>query len=180
MTKQSWFRSSFTCELRPLRHLENRIVFCNDCLANRTLWVSASGTLDCSVCGSQNWMHLVVPLANRSRLGKSESPAGAAARDSKTSAAVDLRPMIVAQATYVDRELVENGRLHFITRREAISAINHFVCWLNSCSRAAVHSIHEMSRQLGTPLHDALPRIQRVFRNRFCCIRDWLSPAKQT
>ena len=173
MTRQSWFRSGFTCDLRPLRHLENRIVFCNDCLANRTLWVSASGTLDCSLCGSQNWMHLAVPLANRSRLGKSGYQVPAA-RDSKTSSALDVRATIAA--TCADRELVENG-LH-LTGREATAAAKHCVCGLSSCGRAVVQSIHEMS--VGTPLHDILLWIQRMFRNRFCCIRDWLSPAKQT
>ena len=179
MTRQSWFRSSFTRELRPLRHLENRIVFCNDCLANRTLWVSASGTLDCSLCGSQNWMHLSVPIANRSRLGKSGSRVETVARDSKASSALDVRATSVPRPTHPDRELVKNG-LRLITLGETNAAASHFVWWLGSCGRAVVQSIHEMSGQLGTPLHDTLLRIQRVFRHRFCCIRDWLSPAKQT
>ena len=40
------------------RSLEDRVVLCVDCDANRTLSVSASGNLVCSSCGSDNWMHL--------------------------------------------------------------------------------------------------------------------------
>jgi cytoskeletal protein CcmA (bactofilin family) len=38
--------------------LEDRIILCVDCDANRTLSVTASGKLVCSTCGSNNWMHL--------------------------------------------------------------------------------------------------------------------------
>jgi cytoskeletal protein CcmA (bactofilin family) len=40
------------------RSLEDRVVLCVDCDANRTLSVFASGNLVCSSCGSDNWMHL--------------------------------------------------------------------------------------------------------------------------
>jgi cytoskeletal protein CcmA (bactofilin family) len=40
------------------RSLEDRVILCVDCDANRTLSVSASGNLVCSTCGSDNWMHL--------------------------------------------------------------------------------------------------------------------------
>ena len=176
MKRQRWFRSSYTCELRPIRHLANRIVYCNDCLANRTLWVSASGTLDCSVCGSQNWMHLAVPLANRSRPDKScprvETPAA------KASLALDVLPASGTRATYPGSEDVEKG-LDLITLREVTAPAGHCIAMIGSCSRAAVQSIHEISGQLRTPLRGTLLRSQQVFRNRFCCIRNWLAPAKQ-
>ena len=47
-------RSSFS------RSLEDRIVLCVDCDANRTLSVATSGNLVCSICGSDNWMHVPV------------------------------------------------------------------------------------------------------------------------
>lgn len=40
------------------RALEDRIVLCADCDATRTLSLSTSGSLVCSTCGSDNWMHL--------------------------------------------------------------------------------------------------------------------------
>src|SRR5262245_4381288 len=40
------------------RSLEDRIVLCVDCDDSRTLSLSASGNLVCSICGSDNWMHL--------------------------------------------------------------------------------------------------------------------------
>ena len=40
------------------RSLEDRIILCADCDATRTLSTSNSGTLVCSTCGSDNWMHL--------------------------------------------------------------------------------------------------------------------------
>jgi hypothetical protein len=177
MKRQRWLRSSYTCELRPIRHLGNRIVYCNDCVANRTLWVSASGTLDCSVCGSQNWMHLAVPLANRSRLDNScprvETPTA------KASRVLGVLPASVARAAYPGSEDVERG-LDFITLRDVTAAAGHCIARIGLCSRAAVQSIHEISGQLRTPLRGTLLRIQQVFRNRFCCIRNWLAPAKQT
>jgi len=39
------------------RSLEDRVVLCADCNANRTLSVSTSGNLVCSTCGSDNWMY---------------------------------------------------------------------------------------------------------------------------
>ena len=40
------------------RALEDRIVLCADCDATRRLSLSTSGSLVCSTCGSDNWMHL--------------------------------------------------------------------------------------------------------------------------
>jgi cytoskeletal protein CcmA (bactofilin family) len=40
------------------RALGDRIILCADCDATRTLSTSNSGTLVCSTCGSDNWMHL--------------------------------------------------------------------------------------------------------------------------
>jgi hypothetical protein len=50
---------------RVRRSLENRLVFCADCDANRILGVSCSGSLICSDCGSENWMHIAIPLVAR-------------------------------------------------------------------------------------------------------------------
>ena len=40
------------------RSLEDRIVLCADCDATRTLSLLISGNLVCSICGSDNWMHV--------------------------------------------------------------------------------------------------------------------------
>jgi cytoskeletal protein CcmA (bactofilin family) len=40
------------------RSLEDRIILCADCDATRRLSLSTSGSLVCSTCGSDNWMHL--------------------------------------------------------------------------------------------------------------------------
>jgi len=40
------------------RSLEDRIVLCADCDTTRTLSLLTSGSLVCSTCGSDNWMHL--------------------------------------------------------------------------------------------------------------------------
>ena len=40
------------------RSLEDRVVLCADCDATRTLSLLISGSLVCSICGSDNWMHL--------------------------------------------------------------------------------------------------------------------------
>ena len=40
------------------RSLEDRVVLCADCDATRTLSLLISGSLVCSTCGSDNWMHL--------------------------------------------------------------------------------------------------------------------------
>jgi cytoskeletal protein CcmA (bactofilin family) len=42
------------------RSLEDRVVLCTDCDANRTLSLSNLGNLVCSTCGSSNWMYLPV------------------------------------------------------------------------------------------------------------------------
>ena len=55
------------------RSLEDRVVLCADCDATRTLSVLVSGNLVCSICGSENWMH--VPMTaniNESFLIKGE------------------------------------------------------------------------------------------------------------
>jgi cytoskeletal protein CcmA (bactofilin family) len=40
------------------RSLEDRVVLCADCDATRTLSLLISGSLVCSTCGSDNWMHV--------------------------------------------------------------------------------------------------------------------------
>jgi hypothetical protein len=124
MTRHRWFRSSLTCELRAVRHMENRIVFCNDCFANRTLRVSASGTLDCSDCGSQNWMHLAVPLANRGTLGLKYSQATTV--PNKPSFVPDARPPMVAQAGSA-AGILDRKRLHWSSFERVPVAANHLV-----------------------------------------------------
>src|SRR5690349_17786771 len=42
------------------RSLEDRVVLCADCDATRTLTLLISGSLVCSTCGSDNWMHLPI------------------------------------------------------------------------------------------------------------------------
>jgi ribosomal protein S27E len=179
MTRQRWFRSSLTCGLKPVRHLENRIVFCNDCLANRTLWVSASGTLDCSLCGSQNWMHLAVPLTNRATLSPKHSPDVAAAQRARPSLTPGARASSVAQTAQTDREFVKRGP-NLLSMEEVTAVANHLIGWVDSRSRTTVQSIHETSGCLRIALHSTVLLGQQVFWNRFCCIRNWFSPAKQT
>jgi hypothetical protein len=43
--------------------MENRMVLCANCDANRILAVSSSGTLICSSCGSQNWICVLAPIS---------------------------------------------------------------------------------------------------------------------
>ena len=177
MTRQRWLRSSFTCELKSIRHLENRIVFCNDCLANRTLWVSASGTLDCSLCGSQNWMHLSVPLTNRTTLNPKRSPdVVIPVKRTVTSSTPDARVSSVAQSGHTGREFVKKDDLLFMVTIVA----NHLIDWVGSCSRTAVQSVHGTSGCLRIAVHNTGLRGQQVFRNRFCGIRNWFTPPKQT
>jgi cytoskeletal protein CcmA (bactofilin family) len=57
LTRRNWEASSHQSFGRLL---ENRIVFCADCDANQILTVSSSGSLICSSCGSENWMHLPI------------------------------------------------------------------------------------------------------------------------
>ena len=172
MTRQRWLKSGFSCELKPSRHLANRIVFCNDCLSNRTLWVSASGTLDCSVCGSQNWMHHAVPLANRASVAaKAVSPA----RDVETSLA--CAALAAAPVRHPDGELgKERSR---VTLKSIATAATYLTGWVDSCGRATVQSIHEIFGQLRVPLRCSLLRLQQVLWAWLCCIRSWLAPAKQ-
>jgi hypothetical protein len=61
MTKQFWLKRK-TPQIQVRRTLDNRIVFCANCEANRTLGVSSAGNLSCSSCGSENWMHLSAPI----------------------------------------------------------------------------------------------------------------------
>jgi hypothetical protein len=179
MTRQRWLRSSLTCELKAVRHLENRIVFCNDCLANRTLWVSASGTLDCSLCGSQNWMHLAVPLINRATLSPKHGAEVVAVKRTQPALTPGVQASSVAQTGQTDREFVKKGP-NLPSLEEVTAAANHLIAWVDSCSRAAVQSIHETAGHLRIALHSTVLLGQQAFRNRFCCIRNWFSPAKQT
>ena len=180
MTRQRWFRSSSTCELKPVRHLENRIVFCNDCLANRTLWVSASGTLDCSLCGSQNWMHLAVPLSSRTTLSPKHIPAVViAVKQPQRSPTLDARASSVAQTEHSDRRFAKK-RPDLLSREEVRVAANHLIGWVDSSSRTALQSIREISGYLRIGLRSTVLLGQQVLRNRFWCIRNWFAPAKQT
>ena len=173
MTRQRWLRSSFSCELRPSRHLENRIVFCNDCLSNRTLWISASGTLDCSICGSQNWMHVAVPLANRPRVVAKSGPA----QNVENRVTVAARAVVTTPVKPPERELGKER--HLITLEQMTGAASHLARWLDSCGRTAVQLIHQMLGQRCTPLYGTLFRIHQGLRLRLGCIRNWLAPAKQ-
>ena len=166
MTRQRWLKSGFSCELKPSRHLANRIVFCNDCLSNRTLWVSSSGTLDCSVCGSQNWMHHSVPLANRTSLVAKSPPVSLTFQDRAD-----------VTADYSEREFAKGP--HLSSLQEIVAAASYLVGWVNSCGCAAVQSIHRMSGQLRAPLRATLVRTHQILWTRLCCIRSWLAPAKQ-
>ena len=177
MTRQRWLKSRFTCELKSVRHLENRIVFCNDCLASRTLWVSASGTLDCSACGSQNWMHLAVPLVNRPKLALYGSDAAATAKR-PGALTLDPRSLIVPQVRHEDREFVKR-RPHPVTLENLTLAATHFVGWADSCSSAAVQSLREISGQFRPAFSWILLRMQQALRDLSCSIRSWLAPAKQ-
>ncbi len=67
MFRKNWLRFGKAPRVEVKRSLENRIVFCTNCDANRTLSVSSSGNLTCSVCCSENWMYIVVPLVARFR-----------------------------------------------------------------------------------------------------------------
>jgi hypothetical protein len=62
MKRKNWLKLGRSTEVGVKRTLENRIVFCANCDANRTLSVSSSGNLTCSSCSSENWMYLSVPL----------------------------------------------------------------------------------------------------------------------
>jgi hypothetical protein len=62
MKRKNWLKLGRYQEVGVKRTLENRIVFCANCDANRTLSVSSAGILTCSSCSSENWMYLSVPL----------------------------------------------------------------------------------------------------------------------
>ena len=62
MKRKNWLKVGRGEEVKVKRILENRIVFCANCDANRTLSVSSSGILACSSCSSENWMYLSAPL----------------------------------------------------------------------------------------------------------------------
>jgi hypothetical protein len=66
-SKSTNVRSRKSRSYHPKRLLENRIVFCADCDANRTLAVTPVGDLICSSCGSGNWMHRSPPLISNFR-----------------------------------------------------------------------------------------------------------------
>ena len=63
MLKKDWFKSkkSRTSGI-PRRILQDRVVFCVDCDANRQLSTNGSGQLVCSVCSSTAWMYVAAPL----------------------------------------------------------------------------------------------------------------------
>jgi len=63
MKRNRWLSLGKVSQIQVKRGLENRIVFCANCDANRTLSVSSCGNLTCSSCGSENWMYLSVPIA---------------------------------------------------------------------------------------------------------------------
>ena len=62
MTLKSWRDLGKASQHIVKRSLDNRIVFCANCEANRILAVNSSGTLTCSSCGSESWMYLSAPL----------------------------------------------------------------------------------------------------------------------
>ena len=62
MTRKFWLKLGKAPQIHVRRALDNRIVFCANCEANRTLGVSSSGNLSCSSCGSENWMYLSAPI----------------------------------------------------------------------------------------------------------------------
>lgn len=62
MTRKSWLMFGKAPRITVKRTLEDRIVFCANCDANRTLSVSSCGNLTCSSCGSGNWMYISAPI----------------------------------------------------------------------------------------------------------------------
>lgn len=62
MTRKFWLKLGKAPQLHVRRTLDNRIVFCANCEANRILSVSSSGSLSCSSCASENWMYLSAPI----------------------------------------------------------------------------------------------------------------------
>ncbi|MFN8007100.1 MAG: hypothetical protein U0V70_08795 [Terriglobia bacterium] len=62
MTIKSWRNLSKDFQPGVKRSLDNRIVFCANCEANRSLTVNSTGTLTCSSCGSESWMYISAPL----------------------------------------------------------------------------------------------------------------------
>jgi hypothetical protein len=63
MKRKTWIKLGLSStQINVKRSLENRIVFCTNCDANRTLSVSSSGNLTCSVCSSENWMYISAPI----------------------------------------------------------------------------------------------------------------------
>ena len=63
MTRHNWHKLGKIRRINVKRGLEDRIVFCVNCDANRTLSVSSCGNLTCSSCSSENWMYISVPIA---------------------------------------------------------------------------------------------------------------------
>ena len=62
MTLKSWRNLGKASQHIVKRSLDNRIVFCANCEANRLLAVNSTGTLTCSSCGSESWMYLSAPI----------------------------------------------------------------------------------------------------------------------
>jgi len=58
LKNRSWLKRGKSPSLSTNRTLDNRTVICADCDANRILMVSTLGSLICSSCGSENWMHM--------------------------------------------------------------------------------------------------------------------------
>ncbi len=66
MTRKNWLEWRAESKEKTPRYLEHRIVYCADCETRRNL-TNSSGVLACSVCGSEQWMHLspVQPAASQ-------------------------------------------------------------------------------------------------------------------
>ena len=62
MKRNRWLSLGKVSRIRVKRGLEDRVVFCANCDANRTLSVSSCGNLTCSSCSSENWMYLSAPI----------------------------------------------------------------------------------------------------------------------
>jgi hypothetical protein len=80
MHHKEWLNSrKRTTNWVPRRILEDRIVFCVDCDANRPLTTNGLGQLVCSACTSAAWMYVAAPLvANFQRYSEGVAEANAA------------------------------------------------------------------------------------------------------
>jgi hypothetical protein len=57
MTRKNWLEWRTETQTKSMRYLENRIVYCSDCDACRSLTFH-SGSPACSSCGSENWTYI--------------------------------------------------------------------------------------------------------------------------